>query len=106
MRPVRVSVTGVGTSQVIPPDYISSPFNVGIGCIVTGTATYSVQHTFDDVFAPTFNPATANWLDNTGLTAQTASKDGNYAFPVMGIRLNVTAGTGTVQMTVMQGLAH
>lgn len=106
MRPATVSVTGVGTSQVIPLDWNSSPFNVGVGCIVTGTATYTVEATFDDVFAPNFTPASANWLPNIGLTAQTASKDGNYAFPVRGVRLNVTAGTGTVQMTVLQGLAH
>jgi hypothetical protein len=106
MRPVTVSVTGVNVSQVIPLDWNSSPFNVGVGCIVSGTVTYTVEHTFDDVFAPTFVPASANWLPNTGLTAQTASKDGNYAFPVRGIRLNVTAGTGSVTMTVLQGLAH
>lgn len=106
MRPATVSVTGVAVSQVIPLDWNSSPFNVGVGCIVSGTATYTVEHTFDDVFSPTFNPATASWLPNTGLTAQTASKDGNYAFPVRGVRLNVSAGTGTVTMTVLQGLAH
>jgi hypothetical protein len=106
MRPATVTVTPTGVSQVIPLDWNSSPFNVGIGVIVTGTSTYTVEHTFDDVFSPTFTPASANWLPNTGLTAQTASKDGNYAFPVRGVRLNVTAGTGSVTMTVLQGLAH
>lgn len=105
MRPAIVSVTGVNVSKVVPPDWNSSPFNVGIGCVVFGTATYTVEHTFDDVFDPAFNPATATWIANTGLTAQTTTKDGNYAFPVRGIRLNVTAGTGTVTMTVMQGFA-
>jgi hypothetical protein len=78
---------------------------VGVGCILSGTATYTVEHTFDDVFSPTFNPATASWLPNTGLTSQTASKDGNYAFPVRGIRLNIASGTGTVTMTVIHGFA-
>lgn len=106
MRPTTVSVTGVDTSAVVVPDYISSPFNVGIGCTVTGTATYTVEHTFDDVFSLNFNPATATWIANSGLTAKTTSTDGNYAFPVRGIRLKVTSGTGTVAMTVVQGLAH
>jgi hypothetical protein len=104
MRPISVSVTGVGTSSVIVPDHQTSPFNVGLGCKVTGTATYSVEHTFDDVFSPTFTPASATWIANSGLTAKTATADGNYAFPVTGIRLNVTAGTGTVTLTVVQGL--
>lgn len=102
MRPITLSVTGVGTSSVIPMDFRADSFIVGVGCVVSGTATYTVEHTFDDVFATTFNPATATWLPNTGLTAQTVSKDGNYAFPVRGVRLNVSAGTGTVTMTVIQ----
>jgi hypothetical protein len=105
MRPVRVIVTGVAVSSVIVPDYNSSPFNVGVGVQISATATYTVEHTFDDVFDPAFNPATAVWIANTGLTAQTVNKDGNYAFPVRGIRLNVSASTGSVTMTIMQGIA-
>lgn len=106
MRPTTVSVTGTGTSSVVVPDYLSSPFNVGVGCKVSGSATYSVEHTFDDVFSPTFDPATATWIANTGLTGKTANADGNYAFPVRGIRLNIASGSGTVTMTVVQGVAH
>lgn len=106
MRPTSVSVTGVGTSSVVVPDYLSSPTNVGVGCVVSGTATYTVEHTFDDVFSSSFNPATATWIANTGLTGKTANADGNYAFPVRGIRLNIASGTGTVTMTVVQGIAH
>lgn len=103
MRPTSVTVTGVDTSAVVIPDYNISPFNVGVGCKISATATYTVEHTFDDVFSPTFNPVTATWIANTGLTAKTTNSDGNYAFPVRGIRLNVAASTGTVTMTIIQG---
>jgi len=80
----------------------TSPFNVGIGCNITsGSPTYTVQHTFDDVFAPTFDPATATWYDHPTLNAAIADADGNYAFPVTAIKVVVT-GTGVVQMTVIQ----
>lgn len=105
MRPITLSQTGVGTTAVIPMDWHQVPFNVGIVCSVTGTATYTVEHTSDDVFSPSFNPSTATWLPNTGLTAQTSSKDGNYSAPCRGVRLNVASGTGTVKMTVIQGQA-
>jgi hypothetical protein len=79
-----------------------SPFAVGFGVAVTGTVTYKVQHTFDDVYATTFNPATATWYDHPVVVSQSANMDGNYAFPVRGVRANITAGTGSVIMTVLQ----
>jgi len=102
MRPVVFSITGVGTSAVYPPDSYVSPFNIALAVNVTGTVTYSVQYTFDDVFAASFNPATASWTDHPSLTAQTTSKDSNIAYPVRGVRLNVTAGTGTARLTAIQ----
>jgi hypothetical protein len=83
-------------------DFLSAQFEVGIGCIISGTATYTVEHTFDDVYAPGFVPASATWFPNTGLTARTTNSDGNYAFPVQAIRLNVSASTGSVTMRVIQ----
>ena len=105
MRPVRVSVSSQTVSNPIPLDVNVDPFSVGIGVAVTGgaTLTYTVQHTFDDVWASNFNPATAVWYPNTSLSAKTASLDGNYAFPITAVRLNVTAWTsGTATMTVIQ----
>ena len=105
MRPVRVSVGSQAVSRPIPLDVNNGPFNVGVGVAVTGgaTLTYTVQHTFDDVWAPGFDPTSAVWFPNSSLAAKTASLDGNYAFPVTAVRLNVTAWTsGTATMTVVQ----
>lgn len=102
MRPVTYKITGVGTSPVCPPDHYISPFNVALSVVVSGTVTYTVQYTFDDVFAAGFAPASATWVDHPSLTAQTATKDSNIAYPVRGIRLNVTAGTGSATLTIIQ----
>ena len=105
MRPIRVTVGAQDVSKVIPLDTYQDPFNVSIGVSLSGgaTLTYSVQHTFDDVQAAGFDPTTATWFSNSGLSAKTTSLDGNYAFPVTAIRLNVTAYTsGTATMTVIQ----
>jgi hypothetical protein len=108
MRPMQVTVVGStggpasnGISAILPLDYVQAPFNVGIGTYLsTGTATWSVQHTFDDLQNSAVVPV---WFNNTGINAVSAQTDGNYAFPVRGIRLNVSAGTGTVVMDVIQG---
>lgn len=102
MRPIVLSVTGVGTSNVCPTDHYVSPFNVALGAQVSGTITYTVQYTFDNIFATGYNPATGNWTDHPSLTAQTATKDSNIAYPVRGIRLITTAGTGTAALTIIQ----
>lgn len=103
MRPIRVSVTGVGSSAVVPLDYRASPTNVAIGCILSGTATYTVEHTFDDVQSPTFSAGSATWFPNAGLTAKTASSDGNYVVPPTAVRVTIASGSGTVTMVVIQG---
>jgi hypothetical protein len=105
MRPIRVTLTAAGVSAPIITDSYRNPFNIGLGIAVTGGAslTYTVQHTFDDVFAAGFDPTTATWYPNSGLTSKTASFDGNYAYPVTAVRLNVTAWTsGSATMTVLQ----
>jgi hypothetical protein len=104
MRPTTASTTdatGAATvSAVVPLDYVQSPFNVGIGIVVTGTVAVTVQHTFDNVQDAGVTPV---WLDHSSLAAKTANSDGNYAFPVRAIRLRQATGNGSAVMTVIQG---
>jgi hypothetical protein len=79
-----------GVTAPVPLDQYISPFNVSLAIVPAGTATYSVQYTFDNPFATTFNPTTAVWFDHPDLTSQTGNKNGNFAFPVQAIRLNVS----------------
>jgi len=107
-RPVRQTAGAAGAlSPIILNNLNVAPFNVGMGVALSAGAvlTYTVEHTLDDVFALNFNPTTATWYPNTGLTAQTVSKDGNYIAPVTAVRLNVTSYTsGTAVFTVIQAL--
>jgi hypothetical protein len=105
MIPVQKTVIGTGTSVPFIPDLFQNPFNIGIGVVVTGgTATYSVEHCFEfaTVMSPTWNgTSNVTWMPNTGITnATTATTNGNYAFGVAAIRLNVT-GAQTATTTVV-----
>lgn len=100
MRPQIVSKTGTGTSAWIPVDHYQSPFNVGLGAVVNGSVTYTIEHTFDDVFDTSVTPTA---FAHSTLAAQTTNKDGNYAFPVRAIRINNTLGTGSTTLTILQG---
>lgn len=102
MRPIRQTRTGTGVTPPVPLDHYRQPFNVGVAVVVTGTVTYTVEHTYDDVYAQNFNPSTAVWFPLAALTAQTTTKDAAYTSPVTAVRLNISAGTGSATMTLIQ----
>lgn len=103
-RPIRKTLSAAGVTPPIPLDiYQDSNTSVSVVVAPASTLTYTVQHTYDDVFAPTFNPATATWFDNADLAADTTSGQTNYIAPVTAVRLNVTAFTsGSATITVIQ----
>lgn len=105
MRPVRLTVASATSSPVVPLDQYCDPFNVSVAVTLSAGAnlTYTVEHTYDDVQSPTFDPATATWFPNTALSAKTASTEGNYILPVSALRLRVSAYTaGTATLNVLQ----
>jgi hypothetical protein len=87
---------------VCPFDLHTAPGNIALGVVISAPATYTVQYTYDDVFSPTFNPATATWFPHATLAALSANGDGNFAFTPSGCRLNQTAGAGSAILTVRQ----
>jgi hypothetical protein len=86
-----VAQTGVGASEDIKIQD-TNDFRVTYAVAVTGTVTYTVQHSLDGV----------TWFDNTDTQAQTTPQDGNYIMPVAAVRVNVTAGTGTAALHLRQ----
>jgi len=97
MKVQTVSKTGTGSSAALVMNTNTNPFNVGFGVIASGTVDYTVQHTFDD-------PAVGftTWFNHPTIAAQIASADGNYAFPVTGIRVTVNSGTGSATLKLIQ----
>lgn len=101
----QVTVTAAGTAATtaspwIPLNQYAQPFNVGFGVITnpgTGHLTYTVQHTFDNVFDPSVSARAFDHSVVSGKSATAASTqiDGNYAFPVAAIRLQIVSGSGT-----------
>lgn len=97
MKLQTVSKTGTGSSSALVMNTNQTPFNVGFGVIVSGTVNYTVQHTFDD-------PATGftTWFSHPTVASQAANADGNYAFPVTGIKLLINSGPGSATLKLVQ----
>lgn len=100
MLPQIISKTGTGTTAWIPVDYKQAPFSIGFGAVVSGTITYTIEHTFDDIFDSTITPTA---FSHGTVAAKTTNQDGNYAFPIRALRINNTAGTGSTTLTILQG---
>lgn len=95
MKVQTVSKTSTGSSSAIVMNTNTTPFNVGFGVVVTGTVDYTIQHTFDD-------PAVGftTWYSHPTIASKTDNQDGNYAFPVTGIKLLVNSGTPSFSATL------
>jgi archaellum component FlaF (FlaF/FlaG flagellin family) len=98
MRPITVSKTGTGSSSTAVMDHHMNPFNVGMAVKVSGTVNYTVQHTFDNIVAG----ETPTYFNHPVLQSLTANADGNYAFPVTGIRVTVNSGSGSASLVIIQ----
>lgn len=99
---VTAGVDGTCESAWIPLNRYCD-FNVGLGVAITGVATYTAEHTFDDVFAANFNPDTAVAYSHDVLVTKSANDDGNYTNPPTATRLKVTAFTsGTLTYSIIQ----
>lgn len=97
MKVQIVSKTGVGSSDAIVVNTNTNPCNIGFGVLVSGVVNCTVQHTFDD-------PATgfSTWFSHPTAASLTANADGNYAFPVTGIKVLVNSGSGTATLKLVQ----
>lgn len=104
MIKTTISQTGVGVSLPIVFSLYNARFLVGIGCAVTGTVTYTIEHTFDDVFKIGYNPASGTWFahDDPVFVNATTNQNSNFVAPCRAARINVTAGSGTVSGTFLQ----
>jgi hypothetical protein len=97
MKVQTVSKTGTGSSSALVMNTNISPFNVGFGVVVTGTVNYTVQHTFDDP-----GVGFTTWFNHPTVESQAANADGNYAFPVTGIKILVNSGGGSATLNLIQ----
>jgi hypothetical protein len=107
MRPVVYPLGGASvatqTSPVCPLDHYVSPFNIALSVVVTGSVTYTVQYTFDDVFAKDYVASSGTWTAHPSLGAKTTTLDSNLAYPARAVRVQLASGsTGSIVFTIIQ----
>ena len=92
-----VTVSSAASSKWIPLNIRESGFKVSLGLEITGTGSYKVEHTFDNIQTDT-SPTV---FTHSVLSGITASTDSNYDFPVRAVRLtcsSYTSGSATLKI--------
>lgn len=98
---VSASAAGNSHSSIFVPDRHISPFNIGFGGVIATTCKFTVQHTFQDPLNTSEGALT--WFPHEFVVAASANIDGNYSFPVAGIRIEASAANeGGVSVTFIQ----
>ena len=98
---VSYTVTGAGTSPIYGCDNFQAPFNIGYGTTISATATFKIEYTFDDITADGYVASSGTWFTVSGTSGSTAVS-GSFTIPCRGIRLNVSASTGSMTLFLQQ----
>lgn len=91
----KIVLTGDrSTSPIAPIQEQAYTYRRGasIQCEVTGTVTYSVQWSNSDL---------NEWVDHSTIAGATADASGAFEHPVEKVRVNATAGTGSVKVYIV-----
>lgn len=105
MRQIVITLSdasgGAKNSDPIPLDIHGRP-DISLQVAVTGTATWTLQQTLDNPF--TTASGSIVWLNHpdTNMVAQTVNRQGNYAYVPAAVRLQLTSGSGSATLTIVQ----
>lgn len=101
-RTETYSNPGASTKASWNCDPSIAPFQVSIVCVVTGSVDYKLQYSYDVDTAD----ASSSWFDSATIPAGTTStKEQQFTHPIAKIRLVFASGTGSVKMTMLQGMS-
>lgn len=95
---VKAGTNAVGVTRWASLNYDAQPFNLSIGSVLSGTANYTGQYTYDQTIGGT-EPSL--WAD-ANLTSKAASAQSSLTLPVTAYRIKINSGTGTVTTTLLQ----
>ncbi len=103
MRPIYQTVVGALASTPVSIDHYISPCQLSLtGLVKAGAPNFSFQYTVDDIWAKTFDPATATWFPITGATGVLINTSLQFNIPCTAVRCVNTVAATTVQFIMIQ----
>lgn len=96
---VRVGFSATGVTPPVILDVHGRP-DVSLQVVVSGTVTWTLQQTLDNIWDVS-NPTWFSHPD-VNMVSQTVNRQGNYAYIPSATRLQISSGTGSATLTVLQ----
>lgn len=104
-RTETFTTTGVKTPWNC--DHSIAPFNLNVSfdLLDASTGSFKLQYSYD-VLGPTQTADDATWFDSTEIPAgTTADIAQQFTGPVTMVRVDIAALTGSLKMTMLQGMS-
>lgn len=101
-NPSYRTYTTAGAQDPWNVDWVITTFNVSVlAYVVSGTASYSIEYTLDDLNGD----LPVRWVETDAAPAGTsATKLVWIEYPVRAVRMNIAVVTGSIEMKCLQGL--
>ncbi|HZS57527.1 MAG TPA: VCBS domain-containing protein [Bryobacteraceae bacterium] len=98
---VEAGTNGVASTPWFNADYHTTPLNLGVSVVVSGTITYNVEYTYEDLNNPVNGVFPALWV-NAIMSNKTTNLDATntFSFPVTALRLTQTTNTTSSYATI------
>jgi hypothetical protein len=96
---IEVGTSAVGASNAFPVDWRQSKVGLGLFFDVTGTTSFTLQYTGDDVFNGSVTPL---WFSDGTILNKTADFMGTATQPCTAIKILINSGTGSVDARIVQ----
>lgn len=103
-RTETYTTTGTKGSWNTDPSVV--PFNCSLNLTVTGTATYSLQYSYDTLDSPTAVDSDATWVTSADIpVGTTISQQTAFSVPIARIRVVIAAISGSLKVEMLQGMS-
>lgn len=101
---LTAGTNGVGSSPWwVPNWYVTSVEDIGFSVeLVSGSANYTVQYTYDDVNNLSTGVTFPLAFDHSVVASKAVTADGSILTPVTGVRLLINSGTGVLRFRILQ----
>ena len=101
---VTAGTNAVGSSDPWIIDAFANPQDFGCAVVVTGTVTYTIEESYDDL-APNWNLAANSYtfFADPTFNARSVNTNGVLSGPYTMIRLTINSGTGSATARIVQG---
>lgn len=103
---ITAGTNGIASSPWFGVTWHTTPINLGVSVVTSGTITWNVEYTYEDVNNPANGIFPALWI-NAAMSNKTTNTDATntFSFPISAIRLTQTTNTTSsyATITVLQG---